>query len=89
MDLAELPCPQPGRGYVLIQTRASLISAGTERMLVEFGQTSRVEKARVSRRRWRRFWTRFVPMGLCQRWRRCFGSWMSPCRWDTAMPVPC
>ncbi|MFC2108295.1 hypothetical protein ACFLS5_02420 [Candidatus Bipolaricaulota bacterium] len=35
MELAELPCPSAGRGQVLIQTRASLISAGTERMLVE------------------------------------------------------
>ena len=31
MELAELPCPQAGRGQVLVQTRSSLISAGTER----------------------------------------------------------
>ena len=38
MELADVPCPIVGRGAVLIQTRASLISAGTERMLVEFGR---------------------------------------------------
>lgn len=46
MELAELPCPQVGSGQVLIQTRASLISAGTERMLVEFSQANIIQKAR-------------------------------------------
>jgi predicted dehydrogenase/threonine dehydrogenase-like Zn-dependent dehydrogenase len=46
MELPELPCPRVGRGQILIQTRASLISAGTERMLVEFSQASLIEKAR-------------------------------------------
>lgn len=46
MELAELPCPRPGAGQVLIQTRMSLISAGTERMLVEFSQANLLQKAR-------------------------------------------
>ena len=46
MELAELPCPKAERGQVLIQTRASLISAGTERMLVEFSQANLIQKAR-------------------------------------------
>ncbi len=46
MELAELPCPQPTDGSVLIQTRASLISAGTERMLVEFSRANLIQKAR-------------------------------------------
>ena len=46
MELAELPCPQAGKGRVLIETRASLISAGTERMLVEFSQANLIQKAR-------------------------------------------
>ena len=46
MELAELPCPQVGRGQLLVQTRASLISAGTERMLVEFSQANLIQKAR-------------------------------------------
>ncbi|MBN2582457.1 MAG: bi-domain-containing oxidoreductase [Planctomycetes bacterium] len=47
LDLAEVPAPGVGRNTVLIQTRASLISAGTERMLVEFGQASLLAKARA------------------------------------------
>ena len=43
---AEAPVPRPGRGQVLIQSRASLISTGTERMLVEFGRSSLLQKAR-------------------------------------------
>ena len=46
MELTDVPCPQAGSGRVLIQTRASLISAGTERMLVEFSQANLIQKAR-------------------------------------------
>ena len=44
--IAEMPTPQPGRGQVLIQTRISLISSGTERMLVEFSKGNLLQKAR-------------------------------------------
>lgn len=47
MEIAEVPCPQVGAGQLLIQTRASLISAGTERMLVEFSQANLLQKARL------------------------------------------
>lgn len=46
MEVAELPCPQAGRGSILIQTRNTLISAGTERMLVEFSKANLISKAR-------------------------------------------
>ena len=46
LEIAEVPCPQVGKGQVLIQTRASLISAGTERMLVEFSKANLIQKAR-------------------------------------------
>ena len=42
----DVPAPGLAGGGVLIQTRASLISAGTERMLVEFGKASLIAKAR-------------------------------------------
>lgn len=45
-ELVDVPCPAPGPGQVLIQSRVSLVSAGTERMLVEFGKASLIEKAR-------------------------------------------
>lgn len=46
MELAEVPCPQAKSGQLLIRTRASLVSAGTERMLVEFGKANLLDNAR-------------------------------------------
>ena len=45
-ELAELPAPKVKSGQVLIKTTRSLVSLGTERMLVEFGKASLIEKAR-------------------------------------------
>src|SRR5437588_11075781 len=45
-QLAEVPAPSAGSGQLLIQTTASLISTGTERMLVEFGKANWLDKAR-------------------------------------------
>ncbi len=44
--VTDVPAPGLGRNQVLIQTRASLISAGTERMLVGVLQAKLVQKAR-------------------------------------------
>ena len=44
--LEELPVPKVKRGTVLIQTTRSLVSLGTERMLVEFGKANLISKAR-------------------------------------------
>ncbi|MFZ1704674.1 MAG: zinc-binding alcohol dehydrogenase, partial [Saprospiraceae bacterium] len=44
--LEEVPSPIIRRGAVLIRTNRSLVSLGTERMLVEFGKASYLEKAR-------------------------------------------
>src|SRR5690606_18824865 len=44
--LEEVPVPRAGYGQVLIQTTRSLVSLGTERMLVEFGKANFIEKAR-------------------------------------------
>ena len=45
--LAEVPAPACGAGGVLVSTRCSVISAGTERMLVELGKKSLLGKARA------------------------------------------
>ncbi|MBN1256671.1 MAG: bi-domain-containing oxidoreductase [Planctomycetes bacterium] len=45
-SLTDVPAPQVKPGHVLIRTRNSLISAGTERMLVEFGKANLLDKAR-------------------------------------------
>ena len=44
--LEEVPAPQVKAGYVLIQTTRTLVSLGTERMLVEFGKANLIDKAR-------------------------------------------
>jgi len=44
--LEELPAPLVRTGHVLIQTSRTLVSLGTERMLVEFGNAGLIQKAR-------------------------------------------
>ncbi|MGV2989284.1 bi-domain-containing oxidoreductase [Vibrio sp. E150_011] len=45
-NLVESPSPSVTKGNVLIDTMVSLISAGTERMLVDFGKANLLDKAR-------------------------------------------
>jgi predicted dehydrogenase/threonine dehydrogenase-like Zn-dependent dehydrogenase len=44
--LAEVPAPKARKGSLLIATRCTLVSAGTERMLVDFGKSGWIQKAR-------------------------------------------
>jgi predicted dehydrogenase/threonine dehydrogenase-like Zn-dependent dehydrogenase len=44
--LEEVPTPTVSRGHVLIETSRSLVSLGTERMLVEFGKANFIQKAK-------------------------------------------
>ena len=44
--LEEVPVPQVKSGCVLIRTTRSLVSLGTERMLVEFGKANLIDKAK-------------------------------------------
>ncbi len=44
-ELLEVPAPGPAPGRVLVRTSRSLVSPGTERMLVEFGRAGWVGKA--------------------------------------------
>jgi len=45
-EIAEVPSPVARPGHLVIQTRRSLISAGSERIIVEFGKASLIAKAR-------------------------------------------
>jgi predicted dehydrogenase len=45
-EVVDCPAPAVRPHHLLIETRASLISAGTERMLVEFGKGGLISKAR-------------------------------------------
>lgn len=44
--LEEVPCPRVKAGHLLIRTTTSLVSAGTEKMLVDFGRANLIDKAR-------------------------------------------
>jgi predicted dehydrogenase len=46
VTVEEVPVPTPRAGQALVQVQRSLVSAGTERMLVEFAEKSLVGKAR-------------------------------------------
>lgn len=44
--VTEIPAPRCQGGQILIRTAVSLVSAGTERMLVDFGKANLIQKAR-------------------------------------------
>lgn len=46
VTLNEVPCPSDRAGRLLIRTRATLISSGTERMLLDFARAGFLQKAR-------------------------------------------
>lgn len=45
-SIEEIPAPLPKKGHIVIKTQRSLVSLGTERMLVEFGKANLINKAR-------------------------------------------
>lgn len=45
-DVAFIPSPGAARGNLLIQSRCSMVSSGTERILVNFSKSNLIEKAR-------------------------------------------
>jgi predicted dehydrogenase/threonine dehydrogenase-like Zn-dependent dehydrogenase len=45
--LADVPAPAPSRGGLLVRTHHSVVSAGTERMIIELAQLSLLGKARA------------------------------------------
>ena len=45
-EVVRLPTPQVQAGKLLVRTSRTLVSVGTERMLVEFGQANLLDKAR-------------------------------------------
>lgn len=57
-SLKTAPMPNQSPGHVVSLTKYSLISAGTERMLVDFGKSSYLEKARQQPEKVRQFWRR-------------------------------
>ena len=46
--LANIPEPNRVSGHLLIQSKCSLISIGTEKMLIDFGKASLFEKLKTT-----------------------------------------
>ena len=47
VEVANIPVPSVNSGELLISTKNTLLSAGTEKMLVDFGKAGWIEKARL------------------------------------------
>ena len=62
--LENVPVPQARRGYVLIKTHRTLVSLGTERMLVEFGKANFIDKARQQPEKVKQVLTKIKSDGL-------------------------
>ena len=60
---ADVPAAGPRPGQVLIRTAASLISPGTERMLIEFGRAGWITRARQQPDRVRQTWHKLARDG--------------------------
>jgi predicted dehydrogenase/threonine dehydrogenase-like Zn-dependent dehydrogenase len=63
-EVADVPAPAPARGHLLIRTTTTLVSAGTERMLVGFAQASLLGKARAQPERVRQVLEKIRTDGL-------------------------
>lgn len=64
IELAEVPVPMVKAGHLLIRTVRTLISLGTERMLLEFGKAGWLDKARQQPDRVRQVWQKIRTDGL-------------------------
>lgn len=62
--LAEAPAPSVEKGHLLIRTRRTLVSLGTEKMLVQFGRASLLQKARSQPEKVRQVLQKFRSDGL-------------------------
>lgn len=63
-ELTQVPAPRCRAGHLLIASHTSLISAGTERMLVEFSQGNLLQKARSQPERVRQVMDKVKTDGL-------------------------
>ena len=62
--LVDAPAPGPRRGRLLVRAARSLVSLGTERMLVEFGRAGWLSKARQQPEKFRAVLTKVRTEGL-------------------------
>ena len=63
-ELLDVPAPGPRRGRLLVRAQRSLVSLGTERMLVEFGRGGWLSKARQQPEKFRAVLAKIRSEGL-------------------------
>ena len=87
-EVAEVPCPSVRSGHLLVRTTRTLVSVGTERMLVEFGKAGWIEKARQQPDKVRMVLNKIKTDGLIPTFESVMNKLeTNRCRWDTAMSV--
>ncbi len=64
VELTEVPCPSIGAGQLLIRTHRTVVSSGTERMLVDFGRAGLINKARQQPEKVRQVFEKVLADGL-------------------------
>jgi predicted dehydrogenase/threonine dehydrogenase-like Zn-dependent dehydrogenase len=79
-ELVDVPAPGPRRGRLLVRATRSLVSLGTERMLVEFGRGNWLSKARQQPEKFRAVLAKVRSEGL-------FAT-VSAIRSKLAQPIP-
>jgi predicted dehydrogenase len=68
LALKDVPSPQVKAGHLLVQTRASLISAGTDRLVTEFARKSMLGKAQARPDLVKKVFDKFRLDGLAETW---------------------
>lgn len=79
-ELVDVPAPGPRRGRLLVRATRSLVSLGTERMLVEFGRGNWLSKARQQPEKFRAVLTKIRSEG--------FFATIAAVRSKLAQPIP-
>jgi len=79
-ELVDVPAPGPRRGRLLVRASRSLVSLGTERMLVEFGRGNWLSKARQQPEKFRAVLKKIRSEG--------FFATVSAVRSKLAQPIP-
>ncbi len=79
--MVDAPVPRPDKGELLCQTLASLISSGTERMLLDFGRAGWLNKARQQPEKVRQVLDKVQSDGLMATWKSVNG------RLEQALPL--
>ena len=68
LALKDVPSPQVKAGHLLVQTRASLISAGTDRLMTAFARKSILGKAKARPDLVKKVFDKFRRDGLAETW---------------------